>query len=411
MTRVVAFRVLRILVPEGLALAAVCALTAAGTLPGVLARIEPYYAHAAFVAAFLLAVRLRRGRIALALAALAAVAAVLPALARAVRMGDAIALPVLDGILLLLAVDAVWFAFVAEARIRTPAGTRRAAILAAQAALLAILAATGWPTIAAVLRAGFLPPQATAWTPISQPAILAFLAASGTLAVRLTLRPDPTVRGLLWALAATFLAVHAAATGGPALLFAATAAFLLGLTVVEASFALAYRDALTGLPTRRALTDALAGLRGVYTIAMVDIDHFKHVNDRHGHEVGDQVLRMVASHIARIGGGGRPFRYGGEEFAILFPGTPLADAVPHLEALRAAIQEASFTLRAPDRPRRKPRKPKPSTKRRTRTTLAITVSIGAAEPTPRYADPVSVLRAADRALYRAKEGGRNQVVG
>jgi diguanylate cyclase (GGDEF)-like protein len=403
--------VLRILVPEGLVLAAVGALVGAGALPGVLAGIEPYYAHATFAAALLLAVRLRRGRIVLTLAALAALAAALPALVRAADMGDPIALPVLDGILLLLAVDVVWFAFAAEARLRTPAGTRRAAILAAQAALLAILAATGWPTIAAVLHAGFLPQQATAWTPISHLALLAFLAASGTLAVRLALRPDPTVRGLLWALAAAFLALHAAATGGPALLFAATAALLLGFTVVEASFALAYRDALTGLPTRRALSDALSGLRGVYTIAMVDVDHFKHVNDRHGHEVGDQVLRMAASHIARTGGGARAFRYGGEEFALLFPGTPLADAVPHLEALRTAIQEANFTLRAPDRPRRKPKEPKPAPKRRTRTTLAITVSVGAAEPTPRYNDPASVLRAADRALYRAKDGGRNQVVG
>ena len=67
---------------------------------------------------------------------------------------------------------------------------------------------------------------------------------------------------------------------------------------------MAYDDELTGLPARRALNEALARLRGTYTVAMVDIDHFKRFNDEHGHDVGDQILRMVGARLAGVGGGG-----------------------------------------------------------------------------------------------------------
>src|SRR5688500_20279314 len=87
-------------------------------------------------------------------------------------------------------------------------------------------------------------------------------------------------------------------------------------SVIEASYLMAYQDGLTGLPARRALTEALHQMNGKFTIAMVDVDHFKKLNDRYGHDVGDQVLRMLASRLAKVSNGGRAFRYGGEEFEI-----------------------------------------------------------------------------------------------
>ena len=90
---------------------------------------------------------------------------------------------------------------------------------------------------------------------------------------------------------------------------------------------MAYDDELTGLPARRALNEALTRLRGVYTVAMVDIDHFKRFNDEHGHDVGDQLLRMVGARVGEVRGGGRAFRYGGEEFAVLFPGSGRAGRI------------------------------------------------------------------------------------
>jgi diguanylate cyclase (GGDEF)-like protein len=168
---------------------------------------------------------------------------------------------------------------------------------------------------------------------------------------------------------------------------------------------MAYHDELTGLPARRALNEALQRLNDTYTVAMVDVDHFKKFNDTHGHDVGDQVLRMVAERLGRVDGGGRAFRYGGEEFAVLFPGKSAQESAPHLETLRMAVAGATFTLRGKDRPKRKPES-------RGRGggagKVTVTVSIGAAQARG-SAVPEEVVKAADRALYRAKEGGRNRV--
>src|SRR5207253_9119178 len=130
----------------------------------------------------------------------------------------------------------------------------------------------------------------------------------------------------------------------------ATGGLILVLSLIETWHGMAYDDELTGLPARRALNEALARLRGVYTVAMIDIDHFKRFNDEHGHDIGDQLLRMVGARLADIGGGGRAFRYGGEEFAVLFQGKDVSEAGIPLEALRRTIEAAPFTLRGSQRP-------------------------------------------------------------
>jgi PleD family two-component response regulator len=146
-----------------------------------------------------------------------------------------------------------------------------------------------------------------------------------------------------------------------------------------------------------------------YAIAMVDVDHFKKFNDTHGHDVGDQVLRMVAARIAAVGGGGRPFRYGGEEFTVLFPGRGARDALPWLEALRESVEAYTLALRGQDRPA-SPRDGKDRRGAGSRArAVSVTVSIGVAERSEKYPTPEDVIQAADRALYRAKNRGRNQV--
>ena len=191
------------------------------------------------------------------------------------------------------------------------------------------------------------------------------------------------------------------------LLLAAVATGLL-IGVFEDAYRLAFHDELTGLPGRRALDESLRNLAGTYTIAMADIDHFKRFNDRHGHDAGDQVLRMVADELARVGGGGRAYRYGGEEFAIVFSGRAVAEVRQALEDLRKNIAERKFALRGPDRPKKRPEKPKRRTAAAKKVT--VTVSIGAAAVTSRRSTPGAVIKAADRALYRAKRAGRNRVV-
>jgi len=212
------------------------------------------------------------------------------------------------------------------------------------------------------------------------------------------------------------------------------------------------------MPARRAFNDALFHLEEPYAVAVVDIDHFKKFNDTYGHETGDQVLRMVAGKLAGVTGGGRAYRVGGEEFSILFPGKTAKDAMPHLELLRSVIEVSTFRVRAGQERRRTPearrqssgqavqtpdsrgsdfRDPdfrghdRRSTERRTRarrataprrTTrtarpsdeapsaeISVTVSIGVAEPRARIRAVEDVIQAADQALYRAKQSGRNRV--
>src|SRR2546422_7863084 len=131
-------------------------------------------------------------------------------------------------------------------------------------------------------------------------------------------------------------------------------------------------------------------------------------NDRHGHDVGDQVLKMVAVKLALVGNGGHAFRYGGEEFAVLFPGKSVDEYLPEVETLRRTVEDTRFILRSRIRSRRKRTEPVVAEKG-PGTRVPVTISIGVAEKDPRHTKPDQVVKAADRALYRAKEGGRNQV--
>jgi diguanylate cyclase (GGDEF)-like protein len=250
-----------------------------------------------------------------------------------------------------------------------------------------------------------LPGALTGWTGIPQATLLASgLALLPTLyaAVRWE---GPVERGVLWA-QLTLLA-GASDHLSPAGLFPVAAALTLTISILETSYAMAYRDDLTGLPARRALVRDLAALGGTFTLAMVDVDHFKKFNDKHGHDVGDQVLKLVASRLAAAPGGGKAYRYGGEEFTIVYPGRVRADAAPHLEAVRAAVEGASFSVRSWKRPKAKPTKT--SARPRAPKKLSVTVSIGMADTTGKDPTPEAVLKKADQALYRAKKKGRNRV--
>ena len=190
--------------------------------------------------------------------------------------------------------------------------------------------------------------------------------------------------------------------------FCAASALIQIMAVIQDSYNMAFRDDLTGLLSRRVLNERLAGLGSRYAIAMVDVDHFKNFNDTHGHDVGDQVLKMVGARLMDIKGGGSPFRYGGEEFTVLFPGKSAKEAHPHLEQLRRAIADYRMTLRGEDRPKDEERGKSRRSGSRNSGEVSVTVSIGVAEPGERHKTPRDVLKAADEALYKAKNKGRNQ---
>ncbi len=280
-------------------------------------------------------------------------------------------------------------------------------------ALVMAVLALSWFAAAAP---GFVVPDAEAGTLtgfsqfLAAPDVarLVFLIAAAFIALAFAARREAFEGALLWVLAAAALAILPGQNPAAATLAFAAAQVVLLLGVVEDSYRLAYHDGLTELPGRRALEEALPTLEGDYAIAMVDVDHFKRFNDRHGHKAGDEALRMVASELRKVKGGGRAFRYGGEEFAILFPGATPTAAREHLEVVLSAVANRKFALRAKDRPRKKPNNPKkPAQPARL---ISVTVSIGVAGPNARLSTPDTVLRAADRALYRAKDAGRNRVV-
>jgi len=177
---------------------------------------------------------------------------------------------------------------------------------------------------------------------------------------------------------------------------------------------MAYRDDLTGLLGRRALNQRLKGLGRRYSIAMMDVDHFKKFNDTYGHDTGDEVLKMVAKHIAGITGGGTAYRYGGEEFCVVFPGRDPDYCKPFLEAVRATIEKYELVVRdSKNRPEsRKEAKERRGRRARNRgnKAVSVTVSIGLAAPDDKHTDVEEVLKAADQALYKAKQKGRNCLV-
>jgi diguanylate cyclase (GGDEF)-like protein len=177
------------------------------------------------------------------------------------------------------------------------------------------------------------------------------------------------------------------------------------IAIVIDSYYLAYRDELTGIASRRALNQYALSLGRNYTVAMMDIDHFKKFNDTYGHDIGDQVLKLVAKKLTKVRGGGRVFRYGGEEFTAIFPRKSAADSAVELEKIRQSIQDYKIVFRQPVRQSKKARTKKPADSFKT---VSVTISIGVAMRQAKHSFEQTV-KHADEALYRAKKNGRNNV--
>ncbi|MET0680448.1 MAG: GGDEF domain-containing protein [Burkholderiales bacterium] len=379
-------------------------------IPASLDGLKTFGPWVVLAAAALLAVAFNRGRVAFAAALIAAAHYAYRTwietgpdslAARAAYVGTCVLVPA--GLAAL--------AWLEERGVANVHGAIRALAVAAACALVAWLAGTGR---AAAVHWLYVPLAALPWlpeTPIPQLGLAAIVASLAAACAAAYFRRAPVETGLAWAIVAFALGAHGVRTSLAFPAFVVAAAALLVVAVLRDSHRMAFRDELTGLPGRRALDERLKAIGRTYALAMVDVDHFKKFNDTHGHDVGDQVLKLVASRLAGVGGGGTAFRYGGEEFTILFQGKDADGALPHLEQLRADIAAYRMALRAPDRPRRtrsgKRRRGAPGGTKN----LSVTVSIGVAARTPRRDQPAAVIKAADKALYRAKRGGRNRVEG
>ncbi|MFH2064656.1 MAG: diguanylate cyclase [Pseudomonadota bacterium] len=158
-------------------------------------------------------------------------------------------------------------------------------------------------------------------------------------------------------------------------------------------------DELTGLNNRRYLMEALvretSRVERYHTdlaVCILDLDHFKEINDAHGHPVGDKVLKFVAALLKRtVRRNDIACRYGGEEFAVLFPDTSMDDAIQICERFRAQVENSSISHNHLE--------------------ISVTVSIGLAKFSPLKKDSMeSIINLADQAMYEAKSNGRNRII-
>ena len=277
-------------------------------------------------------------------------------------------------------------------------------IVAAQVALLS--AVRFFP--AAFAFVGALEPQRL----VSIPVLVAATLTAGVLVINALLRPQSfylrgafvglaVLAGGSWVLPSLLDAIGYGAisprfvallfaTAAPLFLVAAIIAHLLARMEHRVSY-----DPLLQIYNREYCNQILAeqssvGTRPPFAVMMIDIDHFKQVNDTYGHQAGDRILFAVAQAVQKaVVPEGVVCRYGGEELIVFFPGRAGRDVVPLAKRLRASIEEMETSFRS---------------KR-----IGVTVSIGISERrSPRHA-LTHIVHAADKALYIAKENGRNQV--
>ncbi len=182
---------------------------------------------------------------------------------------------------------------------------------------------------------------------------------------------------------------------------------------------LSEKDALTGIANRRLLEAKLQEgwrqcqrAKAPLSVLMIDVDYFKPFNVTYGHQAGDEVLRSLAQAMQQSLFRPNDFlaRYGGEEFCVIFPGKDVECSKPYLETVRNDIESYKMQIRDKEHREKTKQKSKQRGRRkkeRAGKTVSVTISIGAAEPGEKHVKVDEVLKAADTALYKAKQNGRN----
>jgi diguanylate cyclase (GGDEF)-like protein len=278
------------------------------------------------------------------------------------------------------------------------------AILASSLIFSAIVTSLSPEWASYLLLTDWLPARYFDWTQQPQTVLFIAITACISMLVLYFVRPSPHMAAGLGVLIMLISQLHFADTDRSLNVFSTTALMMCLYAVLQESWRMAYLDELTELPARRALREKFQKMGGLYTVAMVDVDHFKKFNDTYGHNTGDAVLRMIATKLNKVTGGGTSYRYGGEEFSVVFNGKNNKDAMPHLEALRETIANTPFTINRASR-----RKSDKKVASKNKKSVKVTVSIGIADSEADISSPWDVLKHSDKALYRAKGKGRNCV--
>jgi len=312
---------------------------------------------------------------------------------------------VYTAICIFIPLNIIIFTYLTERGVLTSGGKSRIILIIVEIIFTAIIFWTNNQLLITLLNIKFFSLKIISLTPVPQIAILLFIASMLILIIRQIQNISPYENSFAGVIIASFIALNFKGNSLAAVVFFSMSSIILTVSIIQDLYRKAYLDELTGIPTRRALMEELMKIGNKYTVAMLDIDFFKKFNDTYGHSVGDNALKFVATMMKNVTGGGKIYRYGGEEFTIIFPGKGVDEVIPHLEKLRDKISRRGFILRGQDRPKKKPKKVKPRSNSSKR--LFLTVSIGVSEKTERNKTADDVIKSADNALYRAKKKGRN----
>jgi len=251
-----------------------------------------------------------------------------------------------------------------------------------------------------------IPLSISEWTPLPQPAVLAFGSALLLLTAKFLLYHDPLDGGAAWALLTTFFAVHGIQYGWNHTNLLAAAGLTLFLSLVHASHQRTYRDELTGALGHLAYNETVARLGEQYVVAIVGVDQLKQYQHQYGRTVAEQVLRLVAPKIMATAGKGKVFRLTGDELTVVFHSRTAIDTLATLEQIRKTVEQATLRLRSQTRIWEGSRSSPPGPKD---IDLPVTLSIGVAEPAASQRLLTLVTKSAYRALYEAKGEGGNMV--
>lgn len=377
-----------------LPLAAALALTR--RLPDSLATAVDAAPLLVFGGGALLGLLTRRGRLVLGIVVLA-----LADCALANFGGHAI----LGAVALLLPLNLAVVSWLGEENPLAGRGASLLGLALLQVGIVAILQRPEMATLTASLEQPLVPMNLSGLTALPQLAVVAFGAALALVLTRFLMGHPPLAAGAAWALVASFLALDGATTGGPVSVHFAAAGLLLLVGAAWEPQRGIHLDDVTGLPASLELNKTLRRLPRRYTLARVEIDEFVSFRQTHGAEASHRMLRLIAKLLTNVGGGGRVFYCGAHAFTVIFRRTPAKTAAQHLDVVRRIVEAATLDVSVTE----PPRKGKPALVRAVNRTVSVTMSAGVAYTEARGADPHEVLRAAEGALDRAKQGGLNRV--
>ena len=254
--------------------------------------------------------------------------------------------------------------------------------------------------IVAPLQHPILPLETGKWTPVPQPALLAYGSASVLLAMRFVLYRDALDAGTIWALLTSALALHSLQYGWNTTNFLSAAGLILFLTVVQAAHHRTYRDDLTGALGRVAYDEHLASLKGQFAVAVVGLDQLKQYGNQYGKPVAEQILRILGPKIVKTAGTANVYRLAGEEFTLVFPRRSTTDTIATLEHVRKIAGTTALFVRKKTRVWE-------GRAGESDIVLPISLSVGVAESSDTASTIALVTKAAYRALYEAKGEGGN----